>query len=44
MSKVENVYMGRMGITATVNVHKLFHYTDLCDNLLLLDTAIPRKN
>jgi len=40
MSKVEKC--GHRGgiFKATVNVHKLYHY---CDNLQLLDTAIPRN-
>ena len=27
-----------------VDVHKLYHYNNLCDSLLLLDIVIPRLN
>ena len=29
-------------IYAVVDVHKLYHYNNLCDSLLLLDIVIPR--
>ena len=29
-------------VYAVVDVHKLYHYNNLCDSLLLLDIVIPR--